>query len=162
MMQSQNKRQDDALARLTPTQRVWLMALGLLVVLGLLLSGVLTGIWMIINGRDTTEALLVMAVPFGGILLLFLVGAGVSSVVRDSQGVIGTDAVRYRIVALLGMALFVGLIGVLLIAAFSERDIPGALLTLVSTIAGGLIGVLTPGANTSAAAPTPPAAPIGG
>lgn len=135
----------DQSAQLTPSQKLWLLVLASFAMLAILAAGIGTGIWMIVNDKEVTDALWVMSLPFVGIILLLAVGSGIYSVViRGGEQV--TDALRLRIVGLLGMALFIGLVGVLLIAAVSDRDVPGALLTLVSTIAGGLIGVLVPSA----------------
>jgi|SRR5919109_1987105 hypothetical protein len=128
------------------------LAIGAAVVgLALLVGGFATGIWMIVKNKPAVDALWVMALPFFGVVLVLAVASGVYSVIeREPQGnILATDRLRLRIVAVLGVALFVGLIGVLLIAAFSTRDVPGALLTLVSTIVGGLIGVLVPSVASS-------------
>jgi hypothetical protein len=127
-------------------EQIWFLLLGSLAALAIIGSGLAAGIQMLIDERPTSDAVVVMAVPFAGVILLGAVG-GILFVLRertpDLQAT-ASDRLRLRIVLVLGIALFVGLVGVLLIAAFSERDVPGALLTLVSTIAGGLIGVLVP------------------
>lgn len=133
---------------------LWLSLLGGIATLAIIGSGLFAGIRMLIDERPASDAVLVMAVPFAGVILLGAVG-GILFVLRertpDAQAT-ASDRLRLRIVLVLGVALFIGLVGVLLIAAFSERDVPGALLTLVSTIAGGLIGVLVPA---GAGAPSP-------
>ncbi len=136
---------------MTPSQKAGLAISAALIGFALLVGGFAAGIWMIVKDRPVVDALWVMALPFVGIVLLLAVASGVYSVIgREPEGnLVATDRLRLRIVAVLGVALFVGLIGVLLMAALSAREVPGALLTLVSTIVGGLIGVLVPSAALS-------------
>jgi hypothetical protein len=135
-------------SELTSSQKIGLWIFAALSGLAILAGGMVTGIWMIVQDKPITEALLVMAVPFVGIILLVAIASAIySSVARGAEAAhLAVEGLRQRIITFLGIALFIGLVGVLFIAGFGDKDIPGGLLTLVSTIAGGLIGVLVPSA----------------
>ena len=114
-------------------------------------GGVGTGIYMIVKGRDVSDAIAVMATPFAGVLALVIVAASaISFAVKDNT----LDSLKVRIVGILG-----GVLAVLVIGAFvlvlkdGTAAVTDALTAAISAIVGGLLGILTPPAATSGLTP---------
>ncbi len=104
-------------------------------------SGVGLGVWMIVSRAFVfTDALWVMATPFIGVIVLTLVAAGIFAFTRSTATQV---SLRLRIVGVLAVVLVIGVAGSLVLV-LRGGTVPEAFTTLLSTITGGLIGVLTP------------------
>lgn len=114
-------------------------------------GGVGTGIYMIVKGREVSDAIAVMATPFAGVLALVIVAASVISFAVKGNTL---DSLKVRIVGILG-----GVLAVLVIGAFAlvlkdkTTAVPDALTAAISAIVGGLLGVLTPAGPASGLTP---------